>query len=191
MGGERKFHLVKWDTICSPKEVGGLGLRNLSQMNKALLGKWLWRYASEPEALWRNVIAWKYGQGEGDWWPKNSTRPHGVGVWKAIMAELIDFARKVKFKIGNGERVKFWTDKWFGNGTLLETFPFIYNLALRKEGWVSDFLIWAGDTLFWNVTFIRNLQDWEIEGVELFFAQLYDAKIERGTEDALIWGDKF
>ena len=36
--------------------------------NQALLGKWLWRYALEREALWRRVIDNKYGSicvGEG------------------------------------------------------------------------------------------------------------------------------
>ena len=37
---ERKIHLVNWDIVCSSKEKGGLGIRSLSNFNKALLEKW-------------------------------------------------------------------------------------------------------------------------------------------------------
>ncbi|KAJ9705360.1 hypothetical protein PVL29_003414 [Vitis rotundifolia] len=37
---ERKPHLVKWDTICLDKRKGGLGVRRLSTLNRALLCKW-------------------------------------------------------------------------------------------------------------------------------------------------------
>ena len=43
----RKIHLVKWSTVCKSKEKGGLGIRSLSNLNKALLGKWIWRFAFE------------------------------------------------------------------------------------------------------------------------------------------------
>ena len=39
----------------------GLGVLNLVLFNKSLLGKWLWRYAMERNALWRRVIDTKYG----------------------------------------------------------------------------------------------------------------------------------
>ena len=39
----------------------GLGALNLVLFNKSLLGKWLWRYAMERNALWRRVIDTKYG----------------------------------------------------------------------------------------------------------------------------------
>jgi hypothetical protein len=38
---EFKLHLVKWSKIYSPKQAGGLGIRNLIKFNQALLGKWL------------------------------------------------------------------------------------------------------------------------------------------------------
>ena len=52
----------------SKRRKGGLGVRCLSTMNKALLCKWSWCFANERGALWKQVINQKYGEdiGGGD-----------------------------------------------------------------------------------------------------------------------------
>lgn len=51
-----KIAWVKWDDVCKPKESGGLGIKDLFIFNKALIGKWRWRYLNEPNSLWCRVI---------------------------------------------------------------------------------------------------------------------------------------
>ena len=62
--GDSKTHLVGCDKICAPIANGGLGIRKLTTFNKALLGKWLWRFGKEEDRLWRRVVASKY---EEEW----------------------------------------------------------------------------------------------------------------------------
>ena len=52
LGDEPKFHLVNWSTVCTPLSLGGLGIKNLRTFNVALLGKCLWRFRQERDALW-------------------------------------------------------------------------------------------------------------------------------------------
>jgi hypothetical protein len=60
---------------------GGLGVRNLIQFNRAMLGKWLWRYAMENEGLWRLVIETKYDNLRRGWYSKEVIGLFGVDVW--------------------------------------------------------------------------------------------------------------
>ena len=41
-----KPHLVRWETVFLNKENGGMGVNDLVCLNKALLSKWMWCFAS-------------------------------------------------------------------------------------------------------------------------------------------------
>lgn len=60
-GLEEKKHLalVNWDTVCLPKSLGGLGIRKINTLNKALIAKIGWTLA-KGEADWCNIIKVKY-----------------------------------------------------------------------------------------------------------------------------------
>ena len=83
--GVKKYHLVSWEAICQPRFGGSLGMRRLGTFNKALLGKWIWRFTKEIDRLWRRVIVAKYGAGWSNWWPGRVGRSHGRALWKGIM----------------------------------------------------------------------------------------------------------
>jgi len=48
---EMGFHWVKWYDVCLLKKEGGLAIRPLPNMNKALKAKWLWRFVKEDNTL--------------------------------------------------------------------------------------------------------------------------------------------
>ncbi|RVW83846.1 putative ribonuclease H protein [Vitis vinifera] len=77
---ERKAHLVNWERVCMGKEKGGLGLRKLIPLNKALLGKWVWRFANAKEEMWKRVLVAKYGQEEFGWRTKKANGFWGWGL---------------------------------------------------------------------------------------------------------------
>ncbi|RVW47703.1 hypothetical protein CK203_107043 [Vitis vinifera] len=85
-----------------PKEEGGLGIRKIDLLNKALLGKWVWRYAYEKDNLWKTAIGVKYGQEGCGWRTKEVCGPYGVGLWKEIMKEAIGVGRALILRLGRG-----------------------------------------------------------------------------------------
>ncbi|RVW88888.1 putative ribonuclease H protein [Vitis vinifera] len=86
---ERKIHLVKWEIVCGDKERGGLGLRKLGLLNRALLGKWIWRFACERENLWKQVIVAKFGQEDDGW---KSKKPNGAFALSQTFPHLFALA---------------------------------------------------------------------------------------------------
>ena len=88
--GDSKLHLVKWSKVCKPMQVGGLGIRQLRSFNSALLGKWLWRYGLETNALWRRVIEVKYRNVWGGWCMKKVTNSYGISRWRFIRSGWLE-----------------------------------------------------------------------------------------------------
>ncbi|PKI41682.1 hypothetical protein CRG98_037935 [Punica granatum] len=57
---QRKIHLVNWQTVTQPLARGGLGLRDLSLFNDAILAKKGWSVITNQGSLWVRVVASKY-----------------------------------------------------------------------------------------------------------------------------------
>ena len=91
--------------VCTQKESGGLGIRKIDLLNKALLGKWIWWFAVEEEFLWRKVIGVKYGQVGFGWRTKEARGTFGVGVWRDILKESSWCWDNIEFKVGKGLRL--------------------------------------------------------------------------------------
>uniref|UniRef100_A0A2N9I5C4 Reverse transcriptase domain-containing protein n=1 Tax=Fagus sylvatica TaxID=28930 RepID=A0A2N9I5C4_FAGSY len=182
-----KFHLVKWDQLCRPYSNGGLAIKNLRQFNEALLGKWLWRFGVERDALWRRVVMEKYGSMEGGWMTKAPMGPYGVGLWKFIQNGWDKFSRLLTFDVGDGTRIGFWDDVWCIGEPLKVVFPELYRIARVKDAVVADHIHFRGVFVHWEVNFTWLIQDWELDSVSSFLEVLYSVTIHRNEEDKLIW----
>jgi hypothetical protein len=86
--------LVKWQNVCKPKILGGLGILNLDKFSRALLPRWLW-------------FGWK-----------DENRP-----WQEMELPCNDLDRQLfragtVITLGDGRKCSFWSDNW-----LLEQSP--------------------------------------------------------------------
>ncbi|CAL1389645.1 unnamed protein product [Linum trigynum] len=59
-GEERKAHWINRDRLVMPKEMGGMGLRELRGLNTAFLAKQLWGLLNQPESLIARILRAKY-----------------------------------------------------------------------------------------------------------------------------------
>ena len=65
-------------------------------------------------------------------------------------------------------------------------YPALFNLALNKEAMVAD--MWDGGegAGCWSPTFLRSLNDWEIEEMSRFLQTLHDQIFRPTGEDMLL-----
>ncbi|RVW58324.1 Regulator of telomere elongation helicase 1 [Vitis vinifera] len=81
---EKRPNLVKWVVVCSHKKKGGLGIRNLSILNRAPLCKWSWCFAVERESLWKLIISRKFGEKDGGWSSYGSKNVWVADCWDSL-----------------------------------------------------------------------------------------------------------
>lgn len=101
---------ITWKKLCVPKEVGGLGLKELKKFNTAMLAKQGWRLLTEVNPLVTAVMKAKY-------YPQTDLLNAGLGnnpsyVWRGIVAAMETLKSGVRRKIGNGENTLVWQDPW-------------------------------------------------------------------------------
>lgn len=85
------------------KILRGLEVKDLKVFYKALLDKWMWRFGVKVQALWREVIADKYGIMEGSSRIRAITLPFGRELWRNIMKGLDYFSEKISSRSKKGE----------------------------------------------------------------------------------------
>ncbi|CAN6231704.1 unnamed protein product [Urochloa humidicola] len=119
--------LVAWEKVQRPLEYGGLGIHNLELLGCALRIRWLWAEKTDPERPWA-----------------------GLPIQVPHKAQAL-FNIAVDAKVGNGEQILFWTDRWLDGHTVAELAPNLFSAvpkrtakrrtiaqALQNLCWVDD-----------------------------------------------------
>ena len=100
-----------------PVEEGGLGIQTAKGRNLAYLAKLNWRFNSEKEVLWTQVLRKKYMS------PRriNSRSVNALPssrTWKAMKAGMDTFTKGTRWGLGRDSNLKFWYDSWASKGPL-------------------------------------------------------------------------
>lgn len=75
---DRNWYMIAWEKVIKPKDMDGLGVINLQQMNKALLMKWQWHWHASDNNWWK-CISIQQNSTVAPWNCRNPTI-----FWKAI-----------------------------------------------------------------------------------------------------------
>ena len=138
----RKIPWVKWDIVCLPKSQGGLGIKDLSLFNEALLGKWGWQLANDHNQPWSRILTSKYGG-----WKEliSGGRRNNSSQWwqdlKIIFQQQHNncLSDNFKWRVGTGSNIRFWKDIWLENNCDLQgRYPQLYLISKQQHSSISS-----------------------------------------------------
>ncbi|KAG2696624.1 hypothetical protein I3760_07G066400 [Carya illinoinensis] len=110
--GRAKAKWCAWSRMSKPVQEGGLGLRDFSELQRALHMKMAWHLLS-TESLWSRFLLSKYGRGQ-----------------HVSMLEV----QRIRDGLAS-----FWFDRWFSNETLACMVESVMTLSITiKEVWIGD-----------------------------------------------------
>ncbi|KAL4301914.1 hypothetical protein GQ457_10G019110 [Hibiscus cannabinus] len=189
-----RIHWVRWDHLCKPASLGGLGIANLDLLNRALIGKWVWRYGNESPSLWRRVIASKTSRSESTLLPVPGCGRNTSWIWKGILKKAccedsfgLCFRANLSVQVGDGKHILFWDDVWLGNSFLKDQFPRFYALSCNKSGKVADFGRKIGARWVWHIPLRRGLFDRELPYWQEFMSRLNTFQSSVSGHDWVWW----
>ncbi|KAA3472034.1 non-LTR retrotransposon transposase [Gossypium australe] len=134
---KKAMHQVKWRTVCTAKDRGGLGLRSMRQANLTSLAKLGWRFLTENDSLWAHVLATKYKI--KDYSPRSLIRKHGQSpIWRGIVKAAPTLSQGSTRVMAEGKETDFWDDSWFGYGRLIDQIQAPIPMSIRHKK-VADF----------------------------------------------------
>jgi hypothetical protein len=128
--------LVGWENVTTPKDKGGLGLKNMSIMNDALLTKYLHKLYNKEDTLWVQLV-WNTHYANG----KSPHETRGKGsFWLKHLMKLSSIYRGIaSATIGPGNSVLLWEDVWNGH-CLINELPRLFSFARNKRVPIANYL---------------------------------------------------
>ena len=147
-GQESRITWVSWRRMCKSKLVGGMGFRNLQAFNLAMLAKQGWRLISNPNSLVAQIYRARYYPHGDVFHSKLGSSPSFT--WRNIYNGLEVVKRGSRWRVGNGERILIWEDKWLPTPTTYKVIspPKSFNGYPRVSALIDrDTRRWKGDVV--------------------------------------------
>ncbi|XP_028804491.1 uncharacterized protein LOC114759480 [Neltuma alba] len=147
----RSTRLVKWETMCQPKMCGGCGLKDIKKQNEAFLMKLAYTFISQQDLLWVKVMKAKYNWATG---LHHKIKTRNVShLWRCLNATWGDLSLGVKWSLGNGKLIRFWSDHWVGDLGPLKLLAFSPISAEDLDKAIVDYIDNSGN---WRSTEFSN-----------------------------------
>jgi hypothetical protein len=116
LGDSHKYHISNLYSMAQRKEYGGMGIPDFRYLNLCLLASWIQRYYNVDGKLCKSIIDHKYAPCSPNIFCCNDrgSSPCWKGVLWAAKAAKMGY----RWQVGNGRRIRFWEDLWFGSCSL-------------------------------------------------------------------------
>jgi hypothetical protein len=117
--------MVNWNTVCAPKEHGGLGVWDPEKINIALGEKLLWRLITDGNDWWKKAIFHKYlSRNRRRCLDIDPDHQSGSPIWKLIRSSLPILRIIFPGVPGNGREINLWED-CFSASRILKDISFL------------------------------------------------------------------
>lgn len=176
---QRHYHTVAWESICQPKRLGGLGLRSMRDINSACMIKAGWKLCNQKDDLWVSIVRSKYKCGS-DLVPKIQVNRPGSNFWRGVCQSWEHVQNNMTWKIGDGNRTKFWKDHWVLGCNVLENENSRPLSLVESFKYVKDYYDPSNG---WNIQHLSSLLPPSIVNK----IRALPGPMEEGGEDALTW----
>ena len=144
--------LCAWKNICSPKNEGGLGIRNLQAMNQALILMAAWRLAVNHDNYLYSVLKSKYFPDSSIWRP-NVNVPKSA-FWVSILKVLPLLKEHSFYQVSTGQ-ISIWSTPWCDGWNKIYDALIIQDNNFNYPNQVKD--LWIPQQKKWNNNLIDNL----------------------------------
>lgn len=109
-GERRKIHWVRWDDLCRHKNQGGMGLKDLTLFNEAMLAKLAWRLLHDDSSLFYKVFKARFFPTGTIFDAKDLVS--ASYAWKSTLKGRDVIQKGALWRVGDGQQIRIWGDNW-------------------------------------------------------------------------------